>query len=255
VISKNKLFVSETWTNKAEEERRASFKWARNSKPAKRVRKMANDWIQLTKAAEKEAISKRAEKKMKKNVRSLKLLEKCKLHGGPLTASDNDLKLLETLSEPDLLNEICYIRCTLDPNIRQKRKENGKFVQYTASELRSQIKMRLRPESDTNHCLDTLISTALGVPVADIQDEIAMDSDETITEHTVGVTGWWHGPLGERQVGVLLTTSSIQMYKKSNYGFVPEGFPISTEGWVLNETIPEENVHYVMRRDKVFLKF
>ena len=115
--------------------------------------------------------------------------------------------------------------------------------------------MRLRPESDTNHCLDTLISTALGVPVADIQDEIAMDSDETITEHTVGVTGWWHGPLGERQVGVLLTTSSIQMYKKSNYGFVPEGFPISTEGWVLNETIPEENVHYVMRRDKVFLKF
>lgn len=257
VIAKNKLFETDVWKQMADKEQKAKFKWARHSNPAKQVRQMAKDWLQLTKDAERETISKRAEKKQKKNARSLKLLEKCKTHGGPLTGSDKDLGILETLNEQQLLDEVCYIRCTIDPNIRQKRKESGKFVKFTETELRSQLKMRLRPESDTNHCLDTLLTAALGMTEITIDTDIdnTIERQSEIPENQIGVTGWWHGPLGERKVGVILTKDSIQIYQKSNYGFVPEGYPIGPKGWDLNETIPEENVYYVMRRDQVFLKF
>ena len=36
----------------------------------------------------------------------------------------------------------------------------------------------------------------------------------------IGTLGHWKGPLEERKVGVLLDSSTLQVYKKSRYGMV-----------------------------------
>ena len=145
VIAKNKYLESENWVKMSEKEKRATFRRARSSPQAKLVNEMAKDWLKKVEDTAKDVMTKKSDKKKKKNERSLKILNQCKDHGGPLTASEEDMKLLDTLTEKQLLLEISYIRCTLDATIKQKRKIEGKIVKFTVEELRMQIKNCLLP--------------------------------------------------------------------------------------------------------------
>ena len=75
----------------------------------------------------------------------------CKQHGGPLT--DNNLELVEWLSEKQLISEIVFLRLTVAPNIRQQRRvkdsNTGKFrvEKFTAEELRTSIRNAIKPEA------------------------------------------------------------------------------------------------------------
>ena len=96
--------------------------------------------------------------KVMKNVRMMMLLDLCKQHGGPVTnASVNEL---EQLTKQQLTTEVCYLRSTIAPNIRQKRKENKKFVNFSKSELISQIRNVINPSNNLSIDLNTLLSSA-----------------------------------------------------------------------------------------------
>ena len=79
-------------------ERRSKFGWARGSTQARKVALMQKEWIGRVKDAKclaSLALKGKEAKKMKKNERSLKLLEKCKEHG----VTHNTTEILESLND------------------------------------------------------------------------------------------------------------------------------------------------------------
>ena len=251
VIAKNKYLESENWVKMSEKEKRATFRWARSSPQAKLVNEMAKDWLKKVEDTAKDAITKKSDKKKKKNERSLKILNQCKDHGGPLAASEEDMKLLDTLTEKQLLLEISYIRCTLDPTIKQNRKIEGRFVRFTVEELRMQIKNCLLPVETLQSDLGSLL---IDILAADSAEEGSL-TPPSLQSTPPGTTGWWNGPLGEEQVGVLLTADSLQLYKKTRYGFIPDDLPVSPLDWVLQAEIDPSTVLYIQRRRDWFMRF
>ena len=114
------------------------------------------------------AVESKILKKKKSNEWCLKLLEECKKHGGPITSSDKDVRRLQALSKKELLNEIRYLRMTIAPNIKEKRRvqsgDKYKFECFTEEELRKQIKEVIRPESSADQSkekLDEMLQSVL----------------------------------------------------------------------------------------------
>ena len=102
---------------------------------------------------------KEAAKKHKAN-RILKLIEQCKNHDGPVTASN--LELLPILNTKQLLAEIRLLRCTVAPDVKERRKvtSDDGTVHYTTFpdyKLRESIRSILKPEVQSNITLDSLI--------------------------------------------------------------------------------------------------
>ena len=274
VIAKNKYLVSEDWKQLSAQEKRAKFRWARNSPQAKLVNDMAKDWLSKVQDSGRDIITKRGDKKDKKIVRSLKLLEQCKMHKGPLSTTKEDMELMETLNEKELLLEVSYIRCTLDSSIKQKRKIGGKFVKFSIEELKTQIRNCLLPTENLTSDLNSLLLEVIDLDkTVEIlceslaTDDIQMQDQETSTSSVQsnsqvvrsgllpGTTGWWQGPLGEEQIGVLLLEGSLQLYQKSRYGFIPDELPVNPHDWTIQAEIPAEKVFYITRRGNVFLRF
>ena len=230
----------------SDQEKRSQFRWARRSPQAKLVNEMAHDWLKQ--------IAKKGEKKKKKIERSLKLLQLCKDHGGPLTSSQKDMELMETLNEKQLLLEVGYIRC-----IKQGRKVGGKFVKFSMNELQGRIKNCLLPVDNQDNDLESLLLDALIVhsgPFLTAQDDILQQGSVAyVSPVPAGTTGGWHGPLGEKQVVVMLTVDSLQMYKKTRYGFVPDDLPVNPTDWKIEAEIASDRVGYFWRRGELFLRF
>ena len=93
------------------------------------------------------------------NKRSLKHLEVCKKHG-PLSSSDADMQMLNQLKTYQLLAAIRYLRKTIAPNIKEKRriKTDDKiyFENFSDIELRQQIKDVIRPTNNMDHHRDQI---------------------------------------------------------------------------------------------------
>ena len=68
----------------------------------------------------------------------MKLLEKCKAHGGPLTLSD--ISRLDTMNDEEVIQEAKYLKKTTAPNLRLKCKQGNKMVDFTMDEIYQQIK-------------------------------------------------------------------------------------------------------------------
>ena len=106
---------------------------------AKLVNEMGKQNLESVKANERAAVESKILKKKKSNERCLKLLEECKKHGGPITSSDKDVRTLQALSKKELLNEVRYLRMTIAPNIKEKRRDQSgdkyKFECFTEEEL------------------------------------------------------------------------------------------------------------------------
>ena len=113
------------------------------------------DFLKKVEGMKEMAAESRKAKKMKKNERTLMLLDGCKDHGGPVTMKN--VSKLDELSEKQLIMEVCYLRSTIAPNIRQKRKENGKFINFTKNELISQIKNVIHPTNDLSKDVNSLL--------------------------------------------------------------------------------------------------
>ena len=69
-------------------------------------RKLERDFLATVKMSKKLVLAKK-ELKRKKNLRLLQTIDICKQHGGPLT--DNNLELVQSLSEKQLISEIVFL--------------------------------------------------------------------------------------------------------------------------------------------------
>ena len=109
------------------------------------------------------SLKKKEELKKKKQARVYKLIDECKKHGGPLTVTS--LSLVNILTSDQLISEISYLRATTSPNIRQQRRvklDNGRFKmeRFSVPELKDQVKNAIKPESQLDSSLETLLNNA-----------------------------------------------------------------------------------------------
>lgn len=160
IVRSNNYIGGDEFKNLLTTEKVAEWKWARNSKQAKAYKKLTSEFLDGVKAAQSLAFHHKKILKEKKAQRTLKLLDQCKIHGGPLT--ETSLHLLDSLTLDQLLVEVCYLRCTIAPSIRQKRRvkgENGqyKMENFTISELRDSIKNAIKPENNLTQSIGELL--------------------------------------------------------------------------------------------------
>ena len=104
------------------------MKWARTSEEVANVKKEERNFIHTVKNANRLSVLKKEELKKKKSVKVLKLLDTCKAHSGPVTPTSVDI--LDGLNDKQLLAEVCYLRATIAPDIRQMRRvkaADGRF--------------------------------------------------------------------------------------------------------------------------------
>ena len=265
IVDSNKLFSSEKWKKLSPAEQRQKFHWSRSSDQSKKVRKMGKDYLEKVKAAEKIALKMKAEAKQKKLRRSLKLLETVKLHGGPIT--EQELDSLDSLTVKQLLSEIGYLRATIAPDIKQKRKlSNGKFETFPTNELKNQIKNAIKPEKSEEIDVNILVKKALSeknldknanVTSEDNMIEQAKEISETetvqIKEGTVAVF-INEKSLGEEFLGALISDCSVQPYIPRGIGFIPDGFPVLVSDLKLVKLFSPPQFSYVVMGQEIFLK-
>ena len=137
--------------------------WARSSKESKRVRKLEADFVATVKATKKIALVKKEKLKLEKALKTIKQLEMCKKHGGPITP--NCVDILDSLDIEKLLAEISYLRLTTVPNVRQMKrvKVDGKYKmqKFSEEELRTSIRNVVKPQDDVNEDVETLLQYVL----------------------------------------------------------------------------------------------
>ena len=246
IVKTNQYFSSEDWKHMEAELKNRAWKDARSSSQAKIVRSMQKEFLDKVKSAEALANQEKIRKKLKKNEKCLKLLDEVKQHGGPV--SPNDLHKLDDLSEAEVLKEVRYLRMTIAPNIREKRKVENKFVKYTKSELIEQIKSVLRPESEELGNVETLLKNF----AKDLQNTEQVQDLPGGEDELINTVALFEGPLGERKIGVVLSKDTVQLYQLSRYGFQPEDLTSVLGDWKLVTKI--EDYDFIQRRTGVYLR-
>ena len=259
VIRKNKVFDSTRWKRMSREEKVAKWKWARSSIQGKRVREIGRTYFEKVKAAKALSSAEKERKKKKKRAKALKLLEQCKAWNGPVTKGS--VGELEKLDEYQLLIEVRYLRTTIAPDIREKRKEGNKFVKFSKEELVFQIRNAIKLTAENTVDIGNLLSCVLGLEVETknehgqpnqvevVPRQVVIEGGEKESQKTEpgsserenlmnsesqeqnlrdplppGLVGQFSGPLDELKVGVVISVgneSMLQLYESKRYGFVP----------------------------------
>lgn len=159
IIEKNKLHMKEQWTTLSEAEKVENWKWARKSSEVKAVKTKENELKEFLKSVADLATENKKKNKLRQNEKLMTALEKCKLHGGPITLVD--IQNLDNLTEIQVKSEVAYLKLTSGRNIRYKRKVGNKFVNFTVDELRSQIRDVIKPASNLCSDVNAAIKGAL----------------------------------------------------------------------------------------------
>ena len=84
------------------------------------VKAIEANYLQTVKMSKKLALLKKEEFKRKKTQRTMKLLDTCENHHGPMT--QESILLVDTLIQKELIPETGYLRATVAPDIRQMRR-------------------------------------------------------------------------------------------------------------------------------------
>ena len=117
------------------------------------------DFLLRVKESNSLSLKKKENLKKKKHARVQKLIEECKKHGGPMTVSN--ISLIDILTSDQLVSEICFLRATTCPNIRQQRRitVNGRYKmeRFSVPELRAQVKNAIKPESEVDLSVEALL--------------------------------------------------------------------------------------------------
>ena len=113
----------------------------------------------------------------------LELLEQCKTWNGPVTM--DSLEDLERLDEHQLLIEVRYLRATIAPDIREKRKEGNKFVKFTKEELVFQIKNAIKPTAESAVDVESLLSCVMGLDVETRNNQVSLSQGEAVSEQVL----------------------------------------------------------------------
>ena len=108
------------------------------------------------KQAHQLAVINRQKMKIKEHGKTLKLLEKCKGHNGPIIPT---LLILWTRPTKQI-NEISYLRLKIAPKIKQRRQfkldsEKFKMVYFRTDELKCSIRNAIKVENELSNSIDT----------------------------------------------------------------------------------------------------
>ena len=263
VVRKNNLFETEGWKTMNLQEKKSKFAWARGSPQAKKVAQMQKEWIEKVSDAKSLALVGKEAKKKKKNERSLKLLEKCKEHNGPVTHSTTSM--LDRLSAEQLVTEVRYLRVTIAPNIREKVKVDKKFRKLNQTELTNEIMKIIKPEVNIDS-LESLFSKMVSkvsseavdnspVENSPVENSPVENNNKEVIIHP-GLAGLWSGPLEEQKVGVVVPRGEddvLQLYCSGRHGYYADGQAVDLIDWSLIKTF--DSVYYVTKAKVVYLQF
>ena len=162
IVSTNSLLVDPSFTELSTEEKKAQWKWGRTSNQVHEVKQLQRQFMETIRSNKLLALEKKKQLKRDTAAKTLNLLEKCKIHGGPATL--NSLTTLGHLSEGQLLTEISFLRHTTAPDIKQKRriKVDGKYKmqKFTCAELIQNIKNAVHPTDEAGD-MKELVMNAL----------------------------------------------------------------------------------------------
>ena len=245
IVKANKYFESDQWKNLSSELKQEQWDFAKHSEQAKIVKQMQKEFFDKVASADKLGSKEKMLKKQKKNTRMLEAFENVKTHGGPVTAKSIDL--LSELSDKDILEEVRFLRMTVAPNIREKRKIYKKIVKFSRQELISQIVNILKPEDDLSKDIDELL-------LSSTDDTTEKNDDENPSEGsvTVGSVAVFEGPLGQRKVGVVVAETSIQLYIQCRYGFQCDDLTVDRDMWKFILSIADFD--FITRRTGVYMR-
>ena len=110
------------------------------------------------------------------------------------------------------------------------------MVKFSEKELKQQIRAAIQPICDVTQDVDQLILSVMS------NNSTSLAEEEQLTED-VGQVALWKGSADENVIGVLINESSIQLYKKTRFGFVPRGLPVDANEWSFTKKI--ESFHYI----------
>lgn len=167
IVSTNSLLTDDSFTFLSESERREQWKWARNSDETEEARIKHKAFLSNVQAASELSLRKKEDLKRKRNLRMIKLLEVCKEHGGPITPQNIDK--LNALNSKQLSDEVSYLKLTISPNMRMKRrvpvigdpKRKFRYDPLSDEELRSSIRNAIKPEADVKSDVNQLLLSVL----------------------------------------------------------------------------------------------
>ena len=160
-MTPNRLLTDPPFSELGSTEKQQKWKWARTSENVAAVKAIEANYLQTVKMSKKKkmALLKKEELKRRKTQRTMKLLDTCGNHHGPVT--QESILLVDTPIEKELTSEIGYLKATVAPDIRQMRrlKVDGKFkmMKCPCDELRQSIKNAIKPESNLSNDIDALL--------------------------------------------------------------------------------------------------
>ena len=247
MISRNKLFDKDRWIKLSEYQKRAKWKWSTSSNEAKVVRKMEEEFVKRVEAVEKLALQRKTIDKNKIHQKLTDNIKRCKEYGGPLT--QESIEKIHSLSFEQVKDEAGFLKKTTAPNIRYKRKINGKMVDFTFDELKQQVIDAIKPAKSSTSNVDDLLK-GIFQSIAD-KEEPAKAGNPSVEVapkpgHPVDLLGWWQGPLGEMYLGLVVDETTFQLHDCTWHGFQPFDLPKDIE--------EDINVyHYIACGSPVFL--
>ena len=119
------------------------------------------------------------------------------------------------------------------------------MVKFSEEELKQQIRDAVQPTSDVAKDVDQLLISVMLKDSSNISK-----ADEQLGDN-VGQVAWWKGPLHEQSIGVLTDVSTIQLYKKTRYGFVPKDLPVDAKDWNCVQNVV--SYHYIEKGGIILL--
>ena len=131
-----------------------------------------------------------------------------------------------------------------------------------------QIKSVLRPEVNAEQDLEQLnkiLLDVLGNPTNLVIDTAQVESIQDVAKKAeldletssdcdsmIDSAGWWSGPLGERCVGVMLDSTTLQTFEAKKFGFAPSGYAADISEWKVIDVI--ENPFYIVVQSDLYMK-
>ena len=101
------IIQGQSSSNLTSAEKLAAKIWSRRSPEAKEYKKLVKEYQQKVKNSQELLVLAKKEKKRIKMEKAYKLLDQCKVHGGPI--SPDNLEHLDNLTEKQLILEIRYL--------------------------------------------------------------------------------------------------------------------------------------------------
>ena len=98
----------------------------------------------------------------------------------------DDVGRLDSMSTSELLNQISYLRCTIAPHIKQKRKVGNKFQLFSDAELKSQIIDVLKPEEEMEDDIESFVAEVLSKNTNNFPD-YDMNDDSYVLIGKIGI--------------------------------------------------------------------